>query len=291
MVLSRRTELAEDANADAARSAYMLEAELGSWLRDVRQLIALGVLDHARPVRYPRAVTDGVAARDAAVWLRGELGVGNDPLGPLVQVCESVGQLLLVTDVPGEGASVLDDNLAVSVVSSRSEPGRRRSTAAHELGHLVIGDEYSADLGVHSSREDRERAVDAFAAELLLPVAAVRETVPLTAPEGTRTALVLLAAVYRTSWSLVLRQAEQAKVIDQRHPFASRVPTRAELMDAAGWAPEPDLEHVRVPPSVAAAVMRAWRQGLITPARAEELTRGQISAGDLLFTGDMNEKP
>jgi transcriptional regulator with XRE-family HTH domain/Zn-dependent peptidase ImmA (M78 family) len=290
-VLSRRTELSEDANADAARNAYLLEAELATWLRDIRQLIGLRVLDHARPVRYPGAVTDGTSARDAATWLRGELGVGNRPLGPLVQVCEAVGQLLLVTDVPGEGASVLDDDLAVSVVSSRSEPGRRRSTAAHELGHLVIGDEYSADLGVHTSREDRERAVDAFAAELLLPAAALREAVPVSALEDTRTALVRLAAVYRTSWSLVLRQAEQTRVIDQRQLFASRVPTRAELMDAAGWAPEPDLEQLRVSPSVAAAVMNAWRQGLITPRRAEELTRGQISADDLLFADDTSGKP
>lgn len=290
-VLSRRTELAEDANADAARNAYLLEAELASWLRDVRQLIGLGVLDHARPVRYPGTIRDATDARDAATWLRNELGAGNDPLGSLLQLCETAGQLLLAADVPGEGASALDGDLAVCVVSSRSEPGRRRSTAAHELGHLVIGDEYSTDLAVHSSREDRERAVDAFAAELLLPSAAVSHAVAASSLEGTRTALVRLAAVYRTSWSLVLRQAERAGVIDQRQSLASRVPTRAELMDAAGWVPEPDLEQLRVPPSVAAAVMKAWRGGLITPARAEELSRGQISADDLAFASDVGEKP
>ena len=116
-------------------------------------------------------------------------------------------------------------------------------------------------------------------------------TIPASSADSTRTALVRLAAVYRTSWSLVLRQAEHAKVINQRHVFASRVPTRAELMDAVGWAPEPDLEQLRVSPSVAAAVMKAWRQGLITPARAEELTRGQISAHDLIFVGGASEKP
>jgi len=176
-------------------------------------------------------------------------------------------------------------------VSRLSDPGRRRSTAAHELGHLVIGDEYSTDLGVHSSREERERTVDAFAAEFLLPTAAVLEIAGSSSMENARTALVRLAAVYRTSWSMVLRQAEQAKVIDQRHRFASRVPTRAELMDAAGWIPEPDLEHVRVPPSVATAVMEAWRRGLITPRRASELTRGQIGADDLVSVVDDGDVP
>jgi transcriptional regulator with XRE-family HTH domain/Zn-dependent peptidase ImmA (M78 family) len=290
-VLSRRTELVDDTDTDTARNAYLLEAELASWLRDVRQLINLGVLDHGKPLRYPGAVTSTADAREAAIWLRQELAVGRKPLGPLIQVSERAGQLLLVADSPGEGASVLDGDLAVCVVSRLNDPGRRRSTAAHELGHFVIGDEYSTDLGVHSSREDRERTVDAFAAELLLPTAVVRDAGDFSAMEDARTALVRLAAVYRTSWSMVLHQAEQAKVIDQRHRFASRVPTRAELMDAAGWVPEPDLEHVRVPPSVATAVMEAWRRGLITPGRASELTRSQIGANDLIAAVDDGEAP
>lgn len=282
-VLSRRTELADDTNADAARNAYKLEAELASWLRDVRQLINIGVLETTEPIRYPDAIADAAGARKAATWLRGNLGAGTDPLGPLLRVCERAGQLLLVTDVAGEGASVLDGEVAVCVVSSSSDPGRRRSTAAHELGHLVIGDEYSADLGVHSSREDRERVVDAFAAEFLLPAEAVRKAGPFPSGENVRPALVRLAAAYRVSWSLVLRQAELAKVIDGRQRLASNAPTRAELMDAAGWAPEPDLEGHHVSPSVAAAAMEAWRRGLITPARASEITRGQIDAQDLLI--------
>lgn len=290
-VLSRRTELAEDTDADAARSSYLLEAELASWLRDTRQLIDLGTLSHAAPIRYPGAVADALGARAAATWLRGELGAGLEPLGPLLRVSESAGQLLLVADVPGEGASVFDGDLAVCVVSGRSEPGRRRSTAAHELGHLVIGDEYSTDLGAHASRADRERAVDAFAAELLLPLDALRRAGPFPSTESIRTALVRLAAIYRASWSLVLRQAELAKIIDRRQAFMSHVPTRAELMDAAGWAPEPDLEALRVSPSVAAAAMEAWRRGLITPARAAEITRGQISADDLVRAADDGEAP
>ena len=32
-------------------------------------------------------------------------------------------------------------------------------------------------------------------------------------------------------------------------------------MEALGWAPQPDLETVRVPPRYAHAVMEAWRKG------------------------------
>lgn len=281
----------DDTDTDAARNAYLLEAELASWLRDVRQLIGLGVLKHGKALRCTNAVTSAPDARGAAIRLRQEPGVGHKPLGPLIQVSERAGQLLLVAGSPGAGASVIDGDLAVCVVSPLSDPGRRRSTAAHALGHFVIGDEYSTDLGVHSSREDRERAVNALAAEFLLPTAAVLEIAGSSSTENVRSALIRLAAVHRASWSMVLRQAEQAKVIDQRHSFASRVPTRAELMDAAGRVPEPDLEQVRVPPSVATAVMEAWRRGFITPGRAAELTRGRIGADDLVSAADDGEAP
>lgn len=283
-VLSRRASFTEDIDTDADRNTYKLEAELASWLRDLRQLIDLGLLHQAPPLHYPRPVATDDDARDAAIWLRAELGAGSKPLGPLIQLCEQAGQLLLVTDVPGEGASVLDEDLAVAIVSLQSEPGRRRATAAHELGHLIIGDEYSTDLGIHSSRDEREGAVDAFAAELLVPAATVREAVSgsgFKTLDDIRTGLVKVAAVYRASWSLVLRQAIHAEAIDERQPLASRAPTRAELMDAVGWTPAPDLYDVRVPPSVASAVMAGVRQGLITPQRATEISRGQISASDL----------
>jgi Zn-dependent peptidase ImmA (M78 family) len=124
--------------------------------------------------------------------------------------------------------------------------------------------------------------IDAFAAELLLP------TQVLSAESGTsggipRDRLVHLAARYRTSWSLALRQAEQAGVLEPqpRRKWSQSSPTRAEFLEAIGWAPQPDLESVRVPPGYAHAVMEAWRTSLITTARAVELMHGQISATDL----------
>lgn len=292
-VLSRRTELTDDADTDTDRNAYLLEAELASWLRDIRQLVGLGVLTLSEPKRYPGKVADKDGARAAAAWLRAELGVGGQPLGPLIQESERAGQLILIADSPGVGASVLDNDVAVCVVSERQDPGRRRSTAAHELGHLVIGDEYSADFGVHSSRDEREQAVDAFAAEFLLPTASIQEgwRPASTSLRDIRSELVRLAAQYRVSWTMALRQAEHARVIDNRSPFTANKPTRAELKDATGWAPEPDLEGYRVPPSVATAVMAAWRKELITPSRAEGLTRGQILASELTSAADECEKP
>lgn len=55
----------DDTDTDAARNAYLLEAELASWLRDVRQLIGLGVLKHGKALRCTNAVTSAPDARGA----------------------------------------------------------------------------------------------------------------------------------------------------------------------------------------------------------------------------------
>lgn len=281
-VISHRTELlAEDSDTDVARRSHRLEVTLSAWLRDVRQMIDAGTLQANPPLRYEGRVESEADARDAARWLRDAHGIGNQPIETLIEFSERSGQYVLVTDLPGDGASIVDADVAAAVVSMRGDPGRRRATAAHELGHLLLGDEYSSDLAVHLSRADREGVVNAFAAELLLPIEAFRTS--NGARPGARAEVVRLAARYRTSWSLALRQAEQAGWLDPstRMRWSQATPTRAELMDAVGWVPQPDLDAVRVPPGYSHAVMEAWRRGLVTGPRAVELLHGQIGPDDL----------
>jgi transcriptional regulator with XRE-family HTH domain/Zn-dependent peptidase ImmA (M78 family) len=283
VVLSRRTSImAEDAGTEAEKESGRLDLALVAWLHDVQQMVELGVLQPESPLKAETVVDSEATARDLALWAREQLGAGLEPIDSLVGFCERAGQYVLVTNVPGEGSSVVDGDVAVAVVSLRGEPGRRRATAAHELGHLVIGDEYSSDLGVHASRGAREALLDAFAAELLLPSRVLTEERGTTEAIS-RDQLVGLAARYRTSWSLAIRQATQAGVLSgqARRDWGRSSPTRSEFMEAVGWAPQPDLEAVRVPPRYAHAVIAAWRKGAITATRAVELMHGQITAIDL----------
>lgn len=291
-VLSRRTRtLTEETDTEAARSSERLEIALVEWLHNVQQLVAIGALRTHPLLRYPGAVASEAEARHVAQWLRGQIGLGDEPIGSIMNLCERVGQWVLVTDLPGDGASLVEGELAVSVVSMQGDPGRRRATAAHELGHLIIGDEYSSDLGVSSSRADREAAIDTFAAELLLPVNALLAA--RNTGQVTRNQLIGYAARYRTSWVLTLRQAEQAELIDAatRRAWSVPRPTRAEFMEALGWVPQPDLAAVRVPPSYAHAVIKAWRANRITRARAVELMYGQIDDADLPDEDDLETAP
>jgi Zn-dependent peptidase ImmA (M78 family) len=281
LVLSRRSvALTDDTETEAGRESNMLDLALEAWIREIRQLIDLGLLVPQPILTYPRPVSSTDAARLAARWLRERLRLDDRPIDSMIGFSEQSGQLVLVTDLPGEGASAVDGELGAAVVSRHSDPGRRRATAAHELGHLILGDEYSSDLGVHASRADREVLVDAFAAELLLPISVFTEDVTAADPIS-RDRLVRIAAAYRTSWSLTLKQAAAAGVAPIPSRWAHSKPTRAEFLEALSWTPQPDLESIRVPPTVAQAVMRAWRDKLITRSRAVELMHGQIEDRDL----------
>lgn len=292
-VLSHRDSIVdEDFDSGVARQSGRLEIVLATWLADLLQLVELGMLRPQPLLISSRPADSEAAAREIALWVRQTLGCGLDPIGSLVELCERAGQFVLVTDVPGEGASVLDGDIAAAVVSLSGEPGRRRATAAHELGHLVVGDEYSNDLGVHASRAEREEVIDAFAAELLLPSQALASA-PRDPAGLSRGGLVELAARYRVSWSLALRQAAHARVLDpdQQRSLASNAPTRSEFLDALGWAPQPDLASIRVPPGYAHAVMEALQRNAITPSRAVELMRGQVSPSDLPADDEADDVP
>jgi transcriptional regulator with XRE-family HTH domain len=293
LVLSHRINaMTEDVETEVARESGRLDLALVAWLHDVQQMVELGALQPGPLLMAKTVVNSEAAARELALWVREQLDAGSEPINSLVELCERAGQYILVADVPGEGSSVVDGDVAVAVVSRRGDPGRRRATAAHELGHLVIGDEYSSDLGVHVSRGEREALLDAFAAELLLP-SRVLTRERGTAESITRDQLIGLAARYRTSWSLAIRQAAQAGVLSgqARRDWGRSSPTRSEFLEALGWAPQPDLEAVRVPPHYADAVMAAWRNGALTAARAVELLHGQITESDLPADTEADVEP
>ncbi|WP_328848559.1 XRE family transcriptional regulator [Micromonospora zamorensis] len=291
-VLSRRAvPLTEETDTEAARSSERLEIAMVEWLRNVQQLLDLGELRIGPLLRYPHPVASEDDARQAARWLRQRFGLNDEPIDSIMEVCERAGQWVLVTDLPGDGASLVEGEIAVAVVSTTGDPGRRRATAAHELGHLIIGDEYSADVGVSASRAEREAVIDAFAAELLLPVQAIAGAGAQSSVS--RDQIVSYAARYRTSWLLALRQAEQAGIIDPatRKSWSQLRPTHVEFMEALGWTPQPDLASVRVSPAYAQAVMQALRSKRITRARALEMMHGHIVEADLPQDDDLEIAP
>ncbi|SDD33560.1 helix-turn-helix domain-containing protein [Glycomyces harbinensis] len=278
-IVSRRNGLVAEETTSEERVDFRVQTELVAWAYDADQLCELNVLSIPELMRYQGAQSNAEEIRSAARWLRRCLGLADQPVESLLAEAQRAGVLLAVIEIECEGASMHYGDFAVGVVNRHSDFGRRRATAAHELGHMVLGDEYTSEIGVHASKNEREALVDAFASEFLLPAAAFgHATAKLN-----RTGLIEKAAEYRVSWTLAIRQAQLAGALNDgdAKDWAARKPTQAEFMDAIGWVPQPDLEKMTIAPMVAHAVMQAYTKSLITATRAVEIMRGQLDTADL----------
>ena len=286
-VVSRRQELTEDAD-QVTRARFRLDAALEAHARDADWLAGDGYLE-ASPHRGALdacldPAADPAGARATARAARRVLGVPDGPIDAVADVCGRAGLHLLVVDGLEAGASLLlDDGLGVAVIGGADDPGRRRFTAAHELGHYVLKDAYSTDIGVAASKDEREQRIDAFAAEFLLPQDVVAGAWQSSATRPERQRLIELAGTYRVSWSLVLRAAVGAGVLSSADASAMRArsPQRGDFLEVLGHQPADDLPVGTTSELWRRAAFRAWRSGVITSSRTVELLHGVIGADDL----------
>lgn len=270
-VVAARTPLEEE-SAGNERAHARAQIELDRALRDAEQLRGLGLIHTVDLTFGNEGITSPDHARELAHAARRFLGLGVDPLGPLSDVAASLGLWCRTTEEHVDGLSLTPDSgFGVGLVGAHLEPGRRRSTVAHEIGHHVSGDS-SARTGHTSVPAEAERLVDAFAAEFLLP----GEVVESLAPCPTRADLIDVAVRYRVSWS-VLRTACEAAGKDLAQAEPLRHPTRNDFHLAVGAEPQPDL----TPPGLPAAWIRACAQAKashkVTARRADELARGALT--------------
>jgi Zn-dependent peptidase ImmA (M78 family) len=187
-----------------------------------------------------------------------------------------------------DGAYAAIDGLGVAVIDSTLDAGRRRSTLAHEFGHHVLADAYSADWGVDTS--DHERAIEAFAAALLVPPGVADRYRELRKGHELRPTAILLAAEYRVSWSTALRQLRGYGAIssDEYRALDRTSPTRADYMEAGIQVVE-ELPEGYVATGIRAAAVLAYRTYKISATRALEIIRdGQLHREDL---GQPNPMP
>jgi Zn-dependent peptidase ImmA (M78 family)/DNA-binding XRE family transcriptional regulator len=279
-IISRRSPLLDEPDL-ASRSGYFLDADLAAHARDAQWLIESGFLDAGARLRVTRRAAVPKDGRELARSARRALGNADAPLGELAAVCEAFGLFVLPVDRDAEGASLSTADYGVAVIGAGREPGRRRWTAAHELGHHLLGDAYHSDVGVAASERDREAVIDAFAAEFLLPQAAV--SAARHPEDSVRTRLIRLAGSYRVSWAAVVLAARRADVVTdgQMRSLRSETPTRGDFLEVLGYEPATDLDLGETGPAWRTAVLAAWRAGTITAARAVELVHGQLGADDL----------
>lgn len=266
----------------AGHDVTALEDHLERTALDVELLADIGVLA-LPPACEPWGVTSLDEAEAGAVRARRAIGVPTGPLPDLQQAVQRLGLLAFSLDLGPDtidGGYVRVGDVGVALVNGATDPGRRRFTLAHELGHHLLADEYTVDVGIGATREEREALINAFAIHLLLPRASVvSRWKELSADHAeVRTRLVALAAEYRVSWTAMVAHACTLGLVDRRTHEALRAgrPVAGDFVEVGATMVE-ELVPVSLPTDYGRAVVKGYRRGLLGAARAVELMHGTLT--------------
>ncbi len=220
-------------------------------------------------------------AETAAAEVRGWISAEQGPLLDLQRHAEALGLLAFSLDLGeegGDGAYVAVEKWGVAVINGHTDPGRRRFSLAHELGHHLFADAYAPEVTI--SVGETEKIINAFAVHFLLPRSAVKDT--WNSFDDRRMGAIAIAVLFRASWSAVTTHLKNLGLIDDagRAAFAADPPTPADFIELGErWVSE--LDSPSVPPQYGRRVISAYRGGRLTAARTVELLYGTIREEEL----------
>ena len=186
-------------------------------------------------VRLPHLMDETPEA--AAELTRSELGLHpTEPIKNLIRSVEHAKVMVLSIPISVDGLDAFSAHVGrrqqpVIVIGEQPNGDRQRFTVAHELGHLVLHSRVTAPT------RQLEAEADRFAAELLLPAAAMREeiTVPFSLNDAAR-----MKRRWRVSMQAIIRRARDLVIISE-HQYRYLV----KQISARGWRQEEPAElHV-----------------------------------------------
>lgn len=171
---------------------------------------------------------------------RVEHSLGQGPLGDLVALIEltqNVDVAVLDAGSDEHGMTMRDpvrDVLMVAVARTRN-PMRQRSTLAHELGHVLFGDDAPVRTSGWAERSPEEIRADAFARHFLAPLPGLRAVL------GSRSTvdvadLSLLTQRFLVSPAIIAIQLKRAGYIDSARKQEWISHTAPSLAVRFGWS-------------------------------------------------------
>lgn len=210
--------------------------------------------------RVPTFDPEFTAPFDAARLVRAQWRLPIGPVTNLVRWMEAAGCLIFEDDFGThriDGMSQWVGDHPVVLLNSVATPDRRRLTLAHELGHLVL----------HSNEvsEDIETQANEFAAEFLMPEAAIRS-------ELRRKDLGTLLDLKR-EWGVSMQA-----IFERAYRLGLATPAERtafyKAMNARGWkTKEPGSETVPLErPQLPASIGEALRTKGLTDDEMNELS-------------------
>jgi transcriptional regulator with XRE-family HTH domain/predicted HTH domain antitoxin len=212
--------------------------------------------------------------RAAARQAREALGLGNGPIGDLVEAAEhltgvDIGTMPLPPGVSGICATDPERSTSVVLVNSNDVAERQRFTLAHELGHLLFGDKTHVDA-IDGERSPREVLCDEFARHLLIPRDGVREWLdhvadPVGEPRVDERIVALLARHFGASPEATRIQLDRMGLLSGELRDAG-LPSGRRWAYRYGWGPQYDSDQAaagqpRVPRRILDRAIEAYRDG------------------------------
>ncbi|MDQ1204627.1 XRE family transcriptional regulator [Microbacterium sp. SORGH_AS_0862] len=281
---------------DASSSLAEINRELERLARDVEFLaeqVDSLTLAQRDPWEVPRSLAE---ADELAARARHALNIQpNAPVLRLTETLSPLGLLVFVSDLgpnAADGGTVLLASGGVSLVNGASQLGRRRLTAAHELAHFLVADDFTVDWRISEGAEsDRTEALfDRFARSFLLPSSALTEYWASVSDEGPRAAAVRTASKFQVDMATLATRLTESGILprEDAHRVRGVQTTKADILEYELFVPY-ELERQILPSVYERAVLSLYRGERISAERALELLRGKYEGDDLPPLATPNE--
>jgi Zn-dependent peptidase ImmA (M78 family)/transcriptional regulator with XRE-family HTH domain len=212
---------------------------------------------------------------------------------PIDRISDSVAKVGLLAFSRDLGKDTADAGTVllrcggVSMINSHMKVGRRRLALAHELGHYLVGDEYTVDWRVADHADQSvvlEARLDRFARALLLPEVAVapawREW---SDRNGERSAAIQLASGFRVDMATLATRLRELGLADAEATanIRNHGTTKSDIVELNLLVPLEEMVGTTVPRSFALAVLRLVHGERISRDRALDLLQGTFAESDL----------
>lgn len=148
----------------------------------------------------------------AALKLIEDWNLGYDPIPNVIEMLENNDIRVIEMDAPDafDGLSTFVGNIPVIVINKNYAVERKRFTALHELGHLVLNIQDGAD---------KERICHAFAGALLLPDDCLENLIGATRNNIAMGELVSIKEQFGISVQAIMMRAQLKGIIDKNTSF------------------------------------------------------------------------
>ncbi|MCR5766393.1 MAG: ImmA/IrrE family metallo-endopeptidase [Treponema sp.] len=223
-------------------------------------------------------ISTSVQVKKAAFDLRELWKIGNDGIVNVIDLLEEHGIKVMEIDAPDsfDGlSSMVNDKYPVIVLNKNFPSERKRFTALHELGHIILPFDESVE------EKNEENLCSLFSNEMLILESVFKNMFGSSRHDISYQELRAIQMQYGISCDALMYKAKESGIIsEQRHKTyciqKNRIPEFKKRMETSLYPPEESNRFVRL-------VYNALSNELITTSKAASLLHQSLEQvrGDL----------